>query len=99
MAEGDIACFRFSNNYYIDEPRLDGAYRIKGEVAVAWRVLGYKAEANEDTEWSGYLVNTGELFAYMVGDDRAFPVDECDLTLLADGEFCGGCGQIGCGWC
>lgn len=34
--------------------------------------------------------------AVMVGDDREHLVDVSDLTVLADDEYCGVCGQIGC---
>ena len=33
----------------------------------------------------------------MVGDDHIHYVDPTDLELLDRDEFCGGCGQIGCG--
>lgn len=33
----------------------------------------------------------------MVGDDMKFVVDLHDCTVLEESEFCGGCGQIGCG--
>lgn len=34
----------------------------------------------------------------MVGDDRDFLVDRSEVTAIEEDEFCGGCGQIGCGW-
>lgn len=33
----------------------------------------------------------------MVGDDFEWHVDASDITPLPEEEFCGGCGQIGCG--
>ena len=33
----------------------------------------------------------------MVGDDRDFEVSADDIQLIDEDEFCGGCGQIGCG--
>lgn len=33
----------------------------------------------------------------MVGDDRKHHVDLHDVTPLDDDDYCGGCGQIGCG--
>ena len=33
----------------------------------------------------------------MVGDDRDFEVDVSDVEPIDEDEFCGGCGQIGCG--
>ena len=38
----------------------------------------------------------GQLWACMVGDDRLHPVDPEDLTEIADEDYCGGCGQLGC---
>lgn len=36
------------------------------------------------------------VIAIMVGDDREHTVDVDDLTVIADDDYCGGCGQIGC---
>ena len=33
----------------------------------------------------------------MVGDDHRHHVDAADISPLGEDEFCGGCGQIGCG--
>lgn len=33
----------------------------------------------------------------LVGDDHIHHADNSDLKLIDPGEFCGGCGQIGCG--
>jgi len=33
----------------------------------------------------------------MVGDDRDFLVDRSEVKLIDPDDFCGGCGQIGCG--
>lgn len=40
----------------------------------------------------------GRVLVVMVGDDKRHEVDVGDLSPLADGEFCGCCGQIGCHW-
>jgi hypothetical protein len=34
----------------------------------------------------------------MVGDDYKWHVDASDVERLEEDEFCGSCGQIGCGW-
>lgn len=34
----------------------------------------------------------------MVGDDHAWHVEVDDITELEEDEFCGECGQVGCGW-
>lgn len=41
--------------------------------------------------------DTNDAWVRMVGDDRDFTVDLDDLQPLNEDEFCGGCGQIGCG--
>lgn len=63
---------------------------------VAWRVLGWETEPDEDTEWSGYEVRTGRVVCRMVGDDRDFAFDPDDVTPLPRAAFCGVCGQVGC---
>ena len=34
----------------------------------------------------------------MVGDDREYVVHPEEMTLIGEDDYCGGCGQIGCGW-
>jgi hypothetical protein len=41
--------------------------------------------------------DTDRVVAVMIGDDREFTFDVEDLTALDRDEFCGECGQIGCG--
>ena len=64
---------------------------------IAFYVLGWETEADEDTEWSGCEVRTGRVLAVMVGDDVRHRVNEEDLTPLPSDEFCHSCGQVGCG--
>ena len=33
----------------------------------------------------------------MVGDDHEWHIDVSDITPLDEDDFCGGCGQVGCG--
>lgn len=73
-----------------------GAYKVKGHGGVAWTVLGWETQPDEDTEWSGQEVRTGSVVAVMVGDDRRFTFDPDDLEPLKREDFCGECGQIGC---
>ena len=42
-------------------------------------------------------IPTGLLVMYMVGDDREFIIDPASVTEIDDEDFCGQCGQIGCG--
>ena len=72
------------------------AYAVAGHDGVAWRVLGWETEPDEDTEWSGYEVRTGQVAAVMVGDDHRYYFDPDDLTPLKREEYCGECGQVGC---
>ncbi len=51
---------------------------------------------DEDTEWSGYEVETGRVLVVMVGDDKRHSVDPLDLTVLDDLDYCAECGQVGC---
>jgi len=71
-------------------------YRARQYPGIAFYVLGWETEPDEDTEWSGYETRTGQVLAVMVGDDRRHAFDPDDLTPLAREEFCGECGQIGC---
>jgi hypothetical protein len=73
------------------------AYRVAGYSGVAWWVLGWETAPDEDTEWSGMETRTGKVVCVMVGDDRRFTFDPDEITPLARKEFCGSCGQIGCG--
>lgn len=43
------------------------------------------------------VVDESRYRAVMVGDDRVHEVDVEDLTLISPDDYCGGCGQIGCG--
>jgi hypothetical protein len=73
------------------------SYRVRGYAGVAFTVLGWETQPDEDTEWSGCEVRTGRVLAVMVGDDYRHSVDESDLSPLSEDEYCHSCGQIGCG--
>lgn len=87
--ETDCAPFAFD---------FEPAYRADGYSGVAWRVDGFETEPDEDTEWSGYENPTGRLVAHMIGDDRPFTFEPEELTPIEEDDYCGSCGQIGCGW-
>lgn len=74
-----------------------GAYTVRGYRGIAFAVLGWETEPDEDTEWSGMETRTGRVLAVMIGDDYKHSVDPDDLTPIAREEYCGVCGQIGCG--
>lgn len=83
-------------DYEMDEKFRDKNYQI-GKCDVAWYVLGWEIESDEDTEWTGIKTRTGNIVAVMVGDDRHFSYEPDMLKEIPDEEFCSGCGQIGCG--
>lgn len=88
---------RGKRHYETDKPDpYPDAVRIAGHPGIAWYVLGWETEPNEDTEWSGYEDRTGRLVCVMVGDDRHWTFDPEDITPLDRSEYCGECGQIGC---
>jgi len=73
------------------------AYEVAGwGKGIAWHVLGWETEPDEDTEWTGIELRTGRVVAVMVGDDRRFAVDPEDLTPIKREAYCGVCGQLGC---
>ncbi len=72
------------------------AYKVRGWAGVAFHVLGWETEPDEDTEWSGIEQRTGRVVAVMVGDDRKHAVSPDDLTPLGEDDYCPGCGQTGC---
>jgi len=44
------------------------------------------------------IIECDEIYdCIMVGDDQVYRIDEEDLSLIDEDEFCGSCGQIGCG--
>lgn len=73
------------------------AVQIKGHSGIAWHVLGWETEPDEDTHWTGYENRTGNLVCMMVGDDRHWSFEPDDILELAREDYCGECGQIGCG--
>jgi len=70
------------------------------ESYTAW-VEDEDGEHEEDTgegEWVEQDEACGRVLVVMVGDDRTHEVDLEDLAPLAEGEYCGSCGQVGCSW-
>lgn len=87
-----------SMHYETDEKAYCAdAYAVEGYRGIAWYVLGWQTEPDEDTEWSGIENRTGRLVCRMVGDDRDFAFDPDDVSPLERSAYCAGCGQIGCG--
>lgn len=85
-----------TNSYEPAPEYVADAYAVRGWNGVAFSVLGWETEPDQDTEWSGCENRTGNLIAVMVGDDRHFSVDPDDLSELDEKSYCHECGQIGC---
>jgi hypothetical protein len=69
--------------------------KVQGWRGIAFYIYGYAKEWDEAyEEWAP---NENKLVVIMVGDDRKHTVDVEDVSPLNDSEFCGDCGQIGCG--
>lgn len=85
--------------HYEDAPEYPAdAYAVAGWGAgVAWYVRGWETEPDEDTEWTGIEERTGKLICTMIGDDEHHAIDPDDLTPLDRENYCGECGQVGCG--
>lgn len=73
-----------------------GRFAVADSPGVAFYLKGLDTEPDEDTEWSGYEVETGMVQMVMVGDDRVHIIDPEDVSPIADEDYCHGCGQIGC---
>jgi hypothetical protein len=72
------------------------AYIVKGWRGIAFYVLGWETEPDEDTEWSGCENRTGNVLVVMVGDDKRWSVEPDDITPIPREDYCGECGQVGC---
>jgi hypothetical protein len=72
------------------------AYTVQGYRGIAFAVLGWETEPDEDTEWSGIETRTGQVLAVMIGDDHRHRVDPDDVTPIDREDYCGECGQVGC---
>ena len=84
-------------NYEADDDTFPArAYRVRGHGGIAWYVMGWETEPDEDTEWSGMENRTGRIICVMVGDDAQWTFDPDDVSPIEEGEYCIECGQIGC---
>jgi hypothetical protein len=59
---------------------------------------GTDCEYISDEEGLESYDDTSRVLAVMVGDDRRHVVDVRDLTVIPEGGYCHGCGQVGCEW-
>ena len=81
--------------HYEPDAEICGVYKLCND-GVAWRILGWETQPDEDTEWTGIEERTGRVVARMVGDDSLFVYELEDFEPLVREEYCGECGQIGC---
>lgn len=93
---------------------FDARYSVRGFRGIAFRLWGYSGEwqipewtdtdddgndvtyYGEEPEW---VEDRSRVLAIMVGDDHRWTVEVDDLTPISEEDYCGSCGQIGCGWC
>lgn len=88
---------RHKAHYEEDEQTFNAeGYTVQGYAGIAFHVLGWETEPDEDTEWSGYENRTGRVVARMVGDDHNFTFEPSEVTPIPREAYCGSCGQIGC---
>src|SRR5947207_2287637 len=89
-------------NFEIDDETFPAdAYAVAGYRGVAFYIYGWEIERYWDESEGIYADDpaerrTGRVVAVMVGDDRQFTFEPDELTALADLDFCGVCGQLGC---
>ena len=88
---------RHGPHYEADDAAFPAhAYCVRGWRGIAFYVMGWETEPDEDTEWSGIEERTGRLVVVMVGDDARHLVDPEDVEPLPESGYCRTCGQIGC---
>ncbi len=86
--------------YERDDETFDAdAYHVDGYRGIACSVLGWEMvpDVDEDGQFWGEMIRTGEVVCMMVGDDRKFVVGRDEVTPMEREEYCGVCGQMGCG--
>jgi hypothetical protein len=85
-------------NYEVDDKTFNAAaYKVSGWEGIAFWLMGWETEPDDDTEWTGDETRTGNVIVVMVGDDAHHVVDPTDVTPIEETEYCHTCGQIGCG--
>jgi hypothetical protein len=82
----------------IDTEDTDTRYERDGWEGVAWWIDGPCVDVTYDPETGEEDENerAGWVRAVMVGDDTRYEVEVSDLRPIADDDYCGSCGQIGC---
>jgi hypothetical protein len=86
-----------AEHYETDDERFPAeAYMVAGYRGIAFYVLGWETQPDDDTEWTGIEERTGRVVCVMVGDDYHHKIDPDDLTPLDRESYCDECGQVGC---
>ncbi len=82
---------------------LNARYRVDGRGGVAFYIKRYAQIWVPERDDHGWPTGEGEyeddpdtVIMVIVGDDYEHTIYVSDLTPLADDDYCGGCGQIGC---
>ncbi len=91
----------FKRSYKVDGYRGIAFYLTgwaKESKEVEWEILDENGEVEDVQSYTEEVESDRFVIAIMIGDDREHTVDIDDLELLPDGDYCGSCGQIGCGW-
>lgn len=85
-------------NYESDDAAFPSyAYTVDGWDGIAWHVFGWALALDAESEWTGIERRSGLVVCVMIGDDRKFLFEPDDITPISREEYCGQCGQIGCG--
>jgi len=78
------------------EEMYPGAYKVRGQAGVAWRVFGREIETFDNGEGFPDWRETERLVCVMVGDDHREAFEPDDVTPLDEDAYCHECGQVGC---
>lgn len=84
----------FGKHYESDATAFPAeAYRLKGDrYAVAWRLLGWHVEPDDDTEWDGLEKRTGQVYdwmscAHLILDREGIAVPACGSRGRISGQL------------
>lgn len=82
----------------IEKPWYDRpAFRCDNLKGIALRFASWSnIDDYNGNDWEDGEPISGGYF-YMIGDDRLNYIEIEDIEIINDDEFCGSCGQIGCG--
>lgn len=91
--------FREGNAVELTEFVPGSAVRVAGYEGIAFRVDGLPTREGPNSSWTGLVFHhPNRRLVHMIGDDGEYDVHVDELEPLDDDDYCGTCGQIGCGW-